>query len=95
MTSHRPNFTRLQSLLQKPIQIESSDGRVFVGLFAGTDKLLNILLANAEEYKEMQSLTDGDQPRYVGQILVPWKLVVKVHAEDPEGEKAKKQAIYI
>jgi len=76
----------MQSYLQKPIRISTTDGRVFLGTFAGTDKPLNLLLSNAEEYKPAKSGGGMLEGRYVGMVLVPWRLVVKV-----EGEQAVPQ----
>lgn len=47
-------------------------------MFAGTDKPLNIILINAEEYR----LGPDQDPdgRYVGQVMLPWKVIVKVEA---------------
>jgi len=46
-----PAIAKLQSLLRQFIRISIFDGRIFIGTFAGTDKLLNIILTNAEEYR--------------------------------------------
>ena len=70
---------RLKALLRHVVRLTISDGRIFLGNFAGTDKPLNILLINAEEYRV--GLEEG---RYVGQVVVPWRLIVKVEAEVPE-----------
>ena len=51
MKPQTPTIVRLQSLLCQFIRISISDGRIFIGTFAGTDKLLNIILTNAEEYR--------------------------------------------
>ncbi|KAJ3545551.1 hypothetical protein NMY22_g2396 [Coprinellus aureogranulatus] len=78
-----PALQRLQSLLRQPLRISINDGRIFLGTFAGTDKPLNILLANAEEYRIGHS--EELAGRYVGQILIPWKLVTKVEAAGQGG----------
>ncbi|KAF8960969.1 hypothetical protein BDZ97DRAFT_1601190, partial [Flammula alnicola] len=69
---------RLHGLLRQLLRITVTDGRVFLGTFAGTDKPLNIILINAEEYR----VGPGQDPdgRYVGQVMLPWKVVVKVEA---------------
>ena len=71
--------SELEALLKRPLRVQVKDGRVFIGCFYGTDKLLNVLLVDAEEYRSEQR-----QPRSVGQIMIPWKIVVKVEAEDDE-----------
>ncbi|KAF8971360.1 hypothetical protein BDZ97DRAFT_1643095, partial [Flammula alnicola] len=73
---------RLHGLLRQLLRITVTDGRVFLGTFAGTDKPLNIILINAEEYR----VGPGQDPdgRYVGQVMLPWKVVVKVEAHIPE-----------
>lgn len=69
----------IKSLLQQPLRIWINDGRVFIGTFMGTDKPLNLLLIDAEEFRA----DDGAEQdsRWVGQILVPWRLVTKVEAQ--------------
>ena len=73
----------LQSLLRETLRILLSDGRILVGTFVGTDKSMNILLVNTDEFR----LGPNENPdgRFVGQMLVPWKLVRKVEMQ-PEGE---------
>lgn len=73
-----PAVKRLHGLLQKILRIAVTDGRIFIGTFAGTDQLLNLLLINTEEYRVGPN--ENPDGRYVGQVLVPWKLVVKVEA---------------
>jgi small nuclear ribonucleoprotein (snRNP)-like protein len=76
-----PALLRLQALLQKIVRVKISDGRIFIGSFAGTDQPLNILVTNAEEYRP--GLEEGADGRYVGQVVIPWKLVKKVEVEGP------------
>jgi len=84
---------RLKALLRRVVRLTILDGRIFLGNFAGTDKPLNILLINAEEYRV--GLEEG---RYVGQVVIPWRLIVKVEAEVPEDQAPgaqSHQSIYL
>lgn len=84
----------LQSFLQQVLRITTVDCRIFMGVFAGTDKPLNIILINAEEYRIFQNpgqkvevIGDG---RYVGQVLLPWKMIVKVEVHEGDDVSRKK-----
>ena len=70
---------KIKSFLNQLLRITTTDGRVFIGTFTGTDKPLNLILLNAEEYRISgpESKSDG---RFVGQVIFPWKVVVKVEA---------------
>ncbi|KAJ7223195.1 hypothetical protein GGX14DRAFT_351830 [Mycena pura] len=72
----------LRALLCETLRVTVADGRIFIGSFAGTDQPLNILLLNTDEFR----LGPDENPdgRYVGQVLIPWRLVVKaeVHRAD-------------
>ncbi|KAJ7237437.1 hypothetical protein B0H12DRAFT_106548 [Mycena haematopus] len=70
---------RLKGLLCQNLRVTVADGRIFIGSFAGTDVPLNILLLNTDEFR----LGPDENPdgRYVGQILIPWKLVVKAEVQ--------------
>ncbi|KII83919.1 hypothetical protein PLICRDRAFT_46686 [Plicaturopsis crispa FD-325 SS-3] len=73
----------LRALLRQTLRITVKDGRIFIGTFVGTDQPLNILLINAEEFR----LGPEENPngRYVGQVMIPWKLVVRVEAQGRDG----------
>ena len=66
----------LKSILRGTLRIITHDDRAFVGTFVGTDKSLNILLVNTEEFRlggrPGENNTAG---RYVGQVMVPWHLI--------------------
>ncbi|KAI1790456.1 hypothetical protein LXA43DRAFT_505417 [Ganoderma leucocontextum] len=73
------NVEQLKVLLRKTLRVSVTDGRVFLGTFAGTDKQLNILLINTDEYRlGPDAGSDGLDGRYVGQVMIPWRLVVRV-----------------
>lgn len=81
----------LRSFLEQVLRITTIDSRIFIGTFAGTDKPLNIILINAEEYRVSQGgpeqkVEDG---RYVGQVLVPWKMIVKVEVHERNDAQKK------
>ncbi|KIM81696.1 hypothetical protein PILCRDRAFT_821042 [Piloderma croceum F 1598] len=86
-SAHRntPSTIRLKALLRETLRITVVDGRIFLGTFVGTDSLLNVLLINTEEFR--LGPEENWNGRFVGQVLIPWKLVVKVEAlgqQDPE-----------
>jgi small nuclear ribonucleoprotein (snRNP)-like protein len=77
----------IKALLTRFLRITTTDGRVFIGTFAGTDKPLNIILINAEEYRFSEPGV-GSIGRFVGQVIFPWKIVVKVEAQvGPAGRR--------
>jgi small nuclear ribonucleoprotein (snRNP)-like protein len=66
----------LKSILRGTLRIITDDNRAFVGTFVGTDKSLNILLLNTEEFR----LDAGENTagRYVGQVMIPWRIVQNI-----------------
>ena len=88
-------LTTVQALLRQLLRVSTTDGRVFIGTFAGTDKPLNIILVNTEEFRVGPGQNaDG---RYVGQVVLPWKVVVKVeaHIAEKPGREASSAAMYM
>ncbi len=67
--------------MQKTLRIRINDERIFIGTFVCTDKHCNIILTNTEEFRP----NGGHQGRFVGMIMIPWKLVLKVEVETNEG----------
>ena len=74
-----PALSLLKGLLRRVLRITVLDGRIFIGTFVGTDQPLNVLLVNAEEFR----IGEGENPngRFVGQVMIPWKVVVKAEAQ--------------
>lgn len=87
-TIDTPAIAAVRDLLKETVRIVTSDNRVFIGTFVGTDQLLNILLVNTEEYILG---TDTPAGRYVGQVMVPWRLTIQVEAlcrsHDEQGKR--------
>ncbi|KAG2034344.1 hypothetical protein BDR03DRAFT_965433 [Suillus americanus] len=88
------SIAALKSLLTTTLRITTTDNRVFIGTFMGTDQLLNIILVNTEEY-----ILGNEASRFVGQIMLPWRLVLHVEAFDQQNtsnSKAKdNRSLYI
>jgi small nuclear ribonucleoprotein (snRNP)-like protein len=78
---------RLKHLLRQTLRVTISDTRIFIGTFAGTDQTLNIILINTEEY--LIGPEDRPDGRFVGQVVIPWRLVTKVEGETREDDKYK------
>ncbi|RPD59436.1 hypothetical protein L227DRAFT_161158 [Lentinus tigrinus ALCF2SS1-6] len=89
-TQPTANVQQLKALLRTTLRVSVTDGRVFLGTFSGTDKQLNILLINTDEYRTgPDAVPDALDGRYVGQVMIPWRLVVRVESR-LEGEQARK-----
>ncbi|KAI0056802.1 hypothetical protein BV25DRAFT_1775689, partial [Artomyces pyxidatus] len=78
-TDEPDSIKQLKFLLRSTLRISVSDGRIFIGTFVGTDKALNLLLVNTDEFRLGPRENPGG--RYVGQIMVPWRLVVRVEMD--------------
>jgi N-alpha-acetyltransferase 38, NatC auxiliary subunit len=65
----------LKSILRGTLRIVTNDDRAFIGTFVGTDKKLNILLVNTEEFRLGASHQNPTVGRYVGQVMIPWRLI--------------------
>jgi small nuclear ribonucleoprotein (snRNP)-like protein len=63
----------LKSILRGTLRILTDDNRAFIGTFVGTDKSLNILLLNTEEFRLGADANPAG--RYVGQVMIPWRLI--------------------
>ncbi|KAJ3484356.1 hypothetical protein NLI96_g5704 [Meripilus lineatus] len=68
----------LKNLLRETLRITTSDGRIFLGTFAGTDSQLNVLLANTDEFRLSPPDSVNLDGRYVGLVMIPRRLVVKI-----------------
>jgi small nuclear ribonucleoprotein (snRNP)-like protein len=70
---------QIKGLLDKILRITTNDGRIFIGTFAGTDKPLNLILLNTEEFR-ISGPDSKVAGRFIGQVIFPWKIVTKVEA---------------
>jgi N-alpha-acetyltransferase 38, NatC auxiliary subunit len=86
-----PALDRLKCLLRQTLRVTISDTRIFIGTLAGTDQSLNIILVNTEEYRLGRE--ENSEGRYVGHVVIPWRLVTKVESENREDKGYQLQAI--
>ena len=66
----------LKSVLRGTLRVIINDNRAFVGTFVGTDKSLNILLLNTEEFR--LGAGENTAGRYVGQVMIPWRIIQNI-----------------
>jgi N-alpha-acetyltransferase 38, NatC auxiliary subunit len=66
----------LKSILRGTLRVIINDNRAFIGTFVGTDKSLNILLLNTEEFR--LDADDNTTGRYVGQVMIPWRIIQSI-----------------
>jgi len=66
----------LRSVLRGTLRIITNDDRAFIGTFVGTDKSLNVLLVNTEEFR--LGASESTAGRYVGQVMIPWRLIQNI-----------------
>lgn len=97
MSAEPESIQLLKSLLRATLRISVADGRLFIGTFVGTDKAMNVLLVNTDEFR--LGVDENPDGRFVGQILVPWELVKKVEAQGDatgsDGLDGKGNGLYI
>ncbi|KAI0069975.1 hypothetical protein K474DRAFT_1670548 [Panus rudis PR-1116 ss-1] len=75
-----PATSYLQKLFRQTIRITITDGRIFLGTFAGTDKHLNLLLVNTDEFRFTPPHYANPNGRFVGLVMIPRRLIVKIEA---------------
>lgn len=79
-------LAQVKQLLNKSLRIVLNDGRVFMGTFAGTDKQLNLLLINTDEYRLSPPELANTNGRFVGLVMIPRRLIVSI--ETPSNMEA-------
>ena len=85
VTEPSTSLKQLKALLRATLRVTVADGRVFVGTFAGTDKQLNVILVGTDEYRVAPDAGPEWSSRYVGQVMVPWRLIQRVEAKSTGG----------
>lgn len=88
-----PAITAVKALLKKTLRVFTKDNRIFLGTFMGTDQQLNLLFINTEEFI-LRSPFNPDG-RYVGQVMIPWRLVKQVEAQALHGRADNGESLYL
>jgi len=74
----------IREMLDSPLRVGLTDGRVIIGRFACLDKQRNILLTEARETRWTEAssadTTGGRSERHLGTVLVPRRWVTTCHA---------------
>ncbi|KAJ3829287.1 hypothetical protein EV361DRAFT_793575 [Lentinula raphanica] len=101
-STESPAIAQLRQLLSSTLRISVADGRIFIGSFIGTDQPMNILLIDTQEFRldnpetgksnhEDDSVRSG---RFVGQVLIPWKIVRKIEVQESSQPGRRMQSDY-
>ena len=76
-----PARTYLESLLNKSMKIQISDGRTLIGQFLCTDRDKNIILGSCQEYIGDPDDKNVEEPRLLGLAMVPGRHVLSMHVD--------------
>jgi len=70
----------LESLLNKTVKIEITDGRTLIGTYLCTDREKNIILGSCQEFIANPE-TSLEEPRLLGLAMIPGRHVKSLHAD--------------
>ena len=76
----------VRSLLGRLLRVEITDGRELEGLLECLDDSCNLVLSEGREWPP------GAPPRYVGTVMVPGKVQVRIRAQAPRPGGAARPA---
>lgn len=62
-----------ENMLQKAVQVITTEGRVFFGNLKGVDQTLNVILSEAKE--RIYSVEEGAQDSYLGLYMIRGEVV--------------------
>jgi len=88
-----PAIAGVKELFKQTLRVFTKDNRVFLGTFMGTDQQLNLLFINTEEFI-LRSPFDPNG-RYVGQVMIPWRLIKQVEAQVRRGRDDDGESLYL
>ncbi|KAF8811395.1 hypothetical protein BYT27DRAFT_7134402 [Phlegmacium glaucopus] len=92
---HPRHVKHSKASLPRLLRITTIDSCIFLGTFAGTDKPLNTNLIDPEEYHISQGpgqrVKLSENRRYVGQVLLPWKTIVRVEVYERNNAMEKER----
>lgn len=97
-TNEEPNSVKeLKGLLRRTLRVTTTDGRIFIGTFVGTDTQLNILLASTDEFRLAPLDSVNLDGRFVGLVMIPRRLVIKIEVHGgrntSEGRRGEAAAV--
>ncbi len=90
-TNEEPrSVQQLKDLLRGTLRITTTDGRVFLGTFVGTDTQLNVLLASTDEFRLAPLDSANLDGRFVGLVMIPRKQVVRIEVHGRSTSESRK-----
>ncbi|XP_053574279.1 N-alpha-acetyltransferase 38, NatC auxiliary subunit [Bombina bombina] len=72
---------KLESLLNRNMRIEMTDGRSLIGCFLCTDRDCNVILGSAQEFLRPSDSFPIREPRVLGLAMVPGHHIVSIQVE--------------
>ncbi|XP_072259136.1 N-alpha-acetyltransferase 38, NatC auxiliary subunit [Pyxicephalus adspersus] len=72
---------KLESLLNRNMRIEMTDGRSLIGCFLCTDRDCNVILGSAQEFLRPSDTFPVREPRVLGLAMVPGHHIVSIQVE--------------
>ncbi|XP_075438331.1 N-alpha-acetyltransferase 38, NatC auxiliary subunit [Ascaphus truei] len=72
---------KLESLLNRNMRIEMTDGRSLIGCFLCTDRDCNVILGSAQEFLRASDSFPIREPRVLGLAMVPGHHIVSIQVE--------------
>ncbi|NP_001084541.1 N-alpha-acetyltransferase 38-B, NatC auxiliary subunit [Xenopus laevis] len=72
---------KLESLLNRNMRIQMTDGRSLIGCFLCTDRDCNVILGSAQEFLRPSDSFRIREPRVLGLAMVPGHHIVSIQVE--------------
>mmetsp|Transcript_12946 Transcript_12946/g.39522 ORF Transcript_12946/g.39522 Transcript_12946/m.39522 type:complete len:94 (-) Transcript_12946:928-1209(-) len=78
--TQRAGMEEVRQMLDSPLRVGLTDGRIVFGRFACLDKQRNILLTDARESRRMNGDAASERrERHLGTVLIPRRWVATCH----------------
>jgi len=71
----------LESLINKPMKLVISDGRILIGQFLCTDREQNVILGSCQEYIGNNDSGEIEDPRLLGLAMVPGRHIQSMYID--------------
>ena len=85
--------TRMQQWINYRIRVTVDDARMFVGTFMAFDRHMNVVLADAEEFRRVKAKgqsTEKEIKRSIGFLLVRGESIISITTEAPPAPQPRR-----